>query len=350
MRPLPNGITPKHIAAGAAIALASIALGAGAVYLFDRHQAKRRAQRAMGGFSHLPIWLPDLADFDDEGEALPEPPGIEYDDEPPCRLPAQPWSEEPGAPVAYGKEGWSPSEAGYCTPPSDLEPRPATEVTHRPSPGYDVTFAEGAARPGWPLSTDDDDHLKVSYQDVRGKYHGKWGREFGAQRKSTDEDGRTYGRVHVGMDLNAEVGDVVYAPEDGVIIAALPFYKGLGAVYLRTDSGLLVNLGELEMGSWLKYGIRTGTNDLRVARGTPVGRVGRSKEKPRQDGTVPAGTHMLHVETYKPETTVAEIRNKKLRWIAGEPPPPGILDPTRWLVRGQIAAYEDRIANEVERT
>lgn len=339
----------RHVLMGGGIAAASIALGAGAVWWFERRQIKRKAQRAMGGFSHLPVWLPDLADFDDEGDPEPEPEGIEYDDEPPCRLPAQPWAS-PGAPMAIGMQG-SSSEAGYCTPPSDLEPRPATEVTHRSSPGYDVAFAEGAARPGWPLSTDDDAHLKVSYQDVRGKYHGRWGREFAAQRKSTDEKtGKTYGRVHVGMDLDADVGDVVYAPEPGIVFAALPFYKGLGAVYLRTDSGIIVNLGELEMGSWERYGIRTGTNDLRVEQGTPVGRVGRSKEKPRKDGSVPAGSHMLHVETYRPETTVADIRNKRMRWIAGEPPPPGVLDPTRWLVRGQIAAYEDRIAAELEQT
>jgi hypothetical protein len=334
----------RTIAIGVGSSLVAFGIGFGVVSLFERREIRRRAQRALGGFSHLPTWLPDLADFDDEEIEEAEPEGLDYDHDPPCRLPTQPWNT-PGEPVAIGLEG-AGDEPGFCIPPSELEPRPATQVTGRPNPGFDVAFADGAPRPGWPLDTSSDQRLKVSYQDVRGKWHGKWQREFGSQRKSKDKKtGATYGRVHVGMDLNANVGDIVYAPEDGEVIAALPFYKGLGAVYLLTDSGLIVNLGELEMGSWTKYGIRTGSNNVRVQQGDPLGRVGRSIEP---DGK--AGTHMLHVETYTPDTTIADIRGKKMRWIAGEPPPPGVLDPTRWLVRAQIAAYEDRIAAELEQT
>jgi murein DD-endopeptidase MepM/ murein hydrolase activator NlpD len=269
-------------------------------------------------------WLsaPNLAGFDEEESDEPEPEGIVYDDEGPCRTQPTPWA----VPVAVSSAGPGPKVGEeFCVPPSDLEPRSKT----------DVTFAEGGVRPKWPLATKDDHKLKVSYEDVRGKWHGKWGRHMGASRTSTDEHGNKYKRVHVGVDLFADPGDVVLAPEDGTVIATLPFYRGTGALYLRTDSGIVVNLGEIEEGSWRKFGI--GTGDLeskgghRVAAGQPVAKVGRSND----------GSHMLHVETYDNAATVDEIRHKKMRWLAGDDPPEKVLDPTRYLVRAQRVRYEE---------
>lgn len=258
--------------------------------------------------------LPDVreVDFESEESDEPEPPGLQYADDEPCTVPPHPWD----APVSWGLEGDDPSTG--CVPPADLEPMPQT----------DVEFAEGSEAPGWPLSPTKDPKLRVSYKDVRGLFHGRYGRHFSATRKSTDKTtGLTYKRVHVGVDLFADDGDVVYATEPGTVIALLPYYKGLGAAYVLTDSGIIINYGELRMNSWRNYNIEVGD---RVAKGQAIAKV----------GTATDGSHMLHVETYRPETTIEEIRRGELRWIAGEPAPDNILDPTRYLVQARQATLD----------
>lgn len=301
---------------------AVVGAAAGATIAWRRDEVRRVAGRM---FPSWPRLHPDLLGFDEEESDEEEPEGIVYDDddEGPCRTVPAPWN----VPVSSSPMGPKVGEE-FCVPPSDLEPVQRTRVP----------FAEGGLRPHWPLATDDPLKLKVSYQDVRDLYHGRYGRMFGASRKSTDEHGNTYKRVHVGVDLFADPGDIVLAPEDGTVIAALPFYKGLGALYLRTDSGLVVNLGEIEDGSWRKFGI--GSGDLekkgghRVVAGQPVAKVGTSND----------GSHMLHVETYDNAATVDEIRQKKMRWLAGDDPPEKVLDPTRYLVRARQVQFEDREA------
>lgn len=284
-----------------------IALPTALVVLVGCTSSDPRARRLRRALDVFPRPRLDLLGFD-EGDADAEPEGLEYDDEPPCRQ----------APVSSGPQG--ADDAEFCVPPSELEPLAKTD---RP-------FAAGGARPVWPLDTHDDDKLRVSYEDVRGKWHGKWGREFGAKRTTTNEDGSKYRRVHVGVDLFADPGDVVVAPEDGEVIAALPFYKGTGAVYLLTDSGIVVNLGEVAEGSWTKYGIPTGVDRTRVHAGDAVAKVGKSDD----------GSHMLHVETYRSDVTTDEIRQGRMRWRVGDDPPAKVLDPTRYLVRAQRVFYE----------
>lgn len=281
------------------IGVPGVGLGVLGAFMFDR---KRRLEP--GGFTPYEE-LPDLLDYEsDEVDELP-PPDIEYDpNDAPC-------IEEPEV-VAIGLEG--AGESQFCTPPADLEPRARTEVA----------FAKGGARPQWPLDTNARRKLQVSYQDVRKKWHGRWGREFGASRKSKSGGKRN----HVGVDLFADPGDIVVAMEDGEVLAGLPFYKGTGAVYLLTDSGLIINYGELERWSWRNYGVRAGT---RVQAGDQIGRVGLSND----------GSHMLHLETYQPDVTVDEIRNGAMQWWKGDPAPEGILDPTRYLVRAQRVHHED---------
>lgn len=312
------------IALVSSVVVVTTGVVAGVLIYGDRQQKK--ARRLQRGFKKLPsLW--DIEDFEDEGEAdEPEPADLQYaDDDVPCRLPEHPWQMT--GPVSYGPLVGADS-GGYCMPPADLAPAPKTEVA----------FAGGAKRPGWPLDTSSDERLKVSYKDVKSLFHGRWGREFGATRKSKDDDGREYKRVHVGMDLFAEPGDVVYATEPGEVVATLPFYKGTGAVYVKHDSGLIVNYGEIEKGSWKDFGVKTGIGTgQRVEQGQPIARVGVSDD----------GSHMLHLETYQPYVTVDEIRKKKMRWYAGDSPPVGVLDPTLYLVRARQVAYEDRLAAEL---
>lgn len=255
--------------------------------------------------------LPDVLDYESEEPSEPEPPGIVYDPyDTPCVV--QP---DPGEPVALqpGLEG----DVEFCTPPADLEPKPQTQVS----------FAEGAERPRWPVDTTAERKLQVSYQDVRDLWHGRWGRHFGAPRKSRGGGKRR----HAGIDLFADPGDVVVASEPGEILATLPFYKGTGALYLLTDSGLVLNYGEIEPTSWYEFGIPSGIGTgTRVAAGDKIARVGVSND----------GSHMLHIEAYDPSVSIDQIRQGEMRWSAGDPAPDGLFDPTRYLVRAREVQHE----------
>lgn len=59
------------------------------------------------------------------------------------------------------------------------------------------------------------------------------------------------------------------------------------AVLVHNDTGLVVLHGVLIPGSYKEFGLGPGA---RVKRGQPLGRI----------GTYPAGTSMLHLETYAP--------------------------------------------------
>jgi len=262
-----------------------------------------------------PVQGPEILDIDSEEIDESEPEGLQYADDEPCVEPPKPWGPAVSSPYAF--EGDDPG-AG-CVPPADLEPKQRTEVA----------FAQGADQPAWPLAVSKDPKLRVSYEDVRGLFHGKWGRHFGAKRTSTDPDtGKSYQRVHVGVDLFADDGDIVYTTEPGEIIALLPYYKGTGAVYVLNDSGIIVNYGEVKMNSWRQYDLKVG--DVVQAR-QPIAKVGVSSD----------GSHMLHIETFTADTTVEQIRSGDLRWIAGHQAPAGVLDPTRYLVVARQATLDE---------
>lgn len=258
----------------------------------------------------------DLIDYEDghghgHEHADPPPDGIEYaDDDAPCSTPPQPWEYPDSDVSSLG------NDAESCVLPSEFAP-----VRQTVAP-----FAGGATRPTWPVDTRSKRKLKVSYKDVRNKWHGRWGRHFGAKRKRKGGGGR----VHVGVDLFADPGDVVLAAEGGTIMAVLPYYKGTGAIYVKHDSGLIVAYTEIEKGSWWDYGLRTAVG-VRVEAGQPIARVGLTND----------GSHMLHLETYRGDVTVEDIRKKKMQWLEGDPPPDGILDPTEYLVRTLLAKRDD---------
>lgn len=289
-------------------------LGVGALAAFVVDGVRRRAQLPLRGYRQELPSLPDLLDYESDAPDEPEPPDIEYDEhDAPCVQPPHPWT----VPVAVGFEG-APEEG--CTPPAGLVPQRRTEVA----------FTQGAERPRWPVDTEENRKIRVSYVDVRGKWHGRWGREFGASRTSSD-GGK---RVHVGVDLFGDPGDVVLAMEDGEILGGLPFYKGTGALYQLTDSGHIINYGELEHRSWKDYDV-TGAigGGQRVRAGDPIGRIGLSDD----------GSHMLHMETYRLDVAMSTIRRGEMRWLKGQPPPEGILDPTEYLLRAHRIKHESLV-------
>lgn len=236
------------------------------------------------------------------------PPGLEYDNSPPCQLPS--------VLDSYGLEG----DAGYCKPPADLEPKVKTPVP----------FGAGGDNPQWPVDTEDDTKVLVSYEDVRGKWHGKWGRHFGTTRKS--DSGII--RHHVGVDLFADDGDTIKAIEDGEIIAILPYHHGSWAIYIKNDTGDIINYGEIEKNSWSQFGIKRGIGTgQRVSAGQPIAKI----------GVMSKGSSMLHLEMFRGDTPLDDIRQGKLQWVEGESPNPDILDPTRYLVRAQRGWFNDRM-------
>jgi len=133
-------------------------------------------------------------------------------------------------------------------------------------------------------------------------------RDFGAPR-----DGGT--RRHTGVDLNVPAGTTVVATESGVIGGRggrpLGWREGVEALWLRTDSGVWVLYGALEPDSWQRHGVAIGD---RVRQGQPIADSGR----------YPGGTEQVHFETWAPGST-------RVHWVAGDPPPVGLLDP-RWYV------------------
>lgn len=176
-------------------------------------------------------------------------------------------------------------------------------------------FARGAAHPVWPIwSSKNPRWREVAYLDVNGRGHGNATRRFKATRH-----GDQGARFHVGIDLYANAGDVVVAPEAGTIVAAqnyLGTIPGDDALLLQGDHGVTFILGEIVAKSWEDFGLQIGS---RVGRGQPIARVALTSK----------GSHMLHFET------MSCCPTKNQPWFKGKPLPPNVLDPTEYLLRAR---------------
>jgi len=158
--------------------------------------------------------------------------------------------------------------------------------------------AGGSRKPVWPLVNN-----FAAKVPEPGVY---WSaRAIGAVRSAT--------KLHAGIDLKANAGDICVACEDGIIVKTQGWDGDRAkAIFLQTDSGPVLNYGAVAPNSWNEFNVRKG---VRVKRGQPIARV----------GTYPGGSSMLHFEMYKKGTTT------NYRWMRGEPPPPRLLDPTNYL-------------------
>lgn len=228
------------------------------------------------------------------------------------------------APVGSG------SPADLCTVPNPVPEEVLCVLDPLKDPRFaPLPSAAPFARPGagaiWPVVTDNARYLATSYRTAEG-LRGSWGREFAAKRTSK-KTGKV--RHHVGVDLFANVGDAVVAPEAGKILAILPFTSGTWAVYLRTKDDQVINLGEVQKLSWREFGRRPGDE---VKRGDPVARIGLMGTK-----------HMLHTEIYdaagvSDDEIVDAIRQGKMQW-SDEDPPPQVRDPSAYLVDAATRTY-----------
>lgn len=230
----------------------------------------------------------------------------------------------PTTPVASG----SPDD--FCTSipklgagPDDLAPvscvvDPATHPDHAPA-WRGAPQSTSPSSSIWPVLTKHKRRLVVSYWGPTG-VRGDSGRTFGTLRH--EDDGTE--RRHAGVDLFAEEGDIVVAPEDGHVLAILPFHEGSWALYLRSMLGdRIINLGEIEPPSWREFNIKKGQT---VIQGQPLARIARLRK-----------STMLHVEVANvPETATdedieANIRARGWAWLA-EHPPTILRDPSGYLL------------------
>jgi len=194
---------------------------------------------------------------------------------------------------------------------------PAIPVVKAPlpvPPGDPVPFAPPPPIGSyWPVRTRLKYGRRVSYKTIDGTIVGRDGRMFLANRTGK-RDGKIVPRWHVGVDLFANVGDVVVACEKGTIVGFDFFYKAKSGQrtyqLLIEHSGVVVNYGEVTGDSLDKHSLSVGKC---VGAGQPIGFV--------------SDTSMLHLETYVKGTIHSH------RWFKdARKPPPQLLNPTKYLL------------------
>lgn len=180
---------------------------------------------------------------------------------------------------------------------------------------HPVPFAPTApAGSYWPVRTTHRSARLVSYMHAGGVV-GRPGRVFMAGRTGK-VNGRKRARLHAGVDLFANVNDVVVACEAGTIVDFSYFYtaKSTQRTYKilieHEGSGIVINYGEVRSDSLSTHGLRVGR---RVEAGQPIGFV--------------SDTHMLHFETYAKGT-----RSSHRWWKSDRQAPSELLNPTRYLL------------------
>lgn len=139
---------------------------------------------------------------------------------------------------------------------------------------------------------------------------------FGARRRHD---------IHKGIDLYAEVGEPVFAVEDGVVVdicpftgevAGFPWWENTYGVYVEGKSGIVV-YGEIQPSEYIKVGDKITTSKC-------VGTVLRVLKK---DNGRPLS--MLHIELHKHDHVHTG------QWGIGQPKPEGVLDLTSLLIRSK---------------
>lgn len=172
-------------------------------------------------------------------------------------------------------------------------------------------FAQAPNSVVWPIpNSNNPRRFEVAYRDVNGKNHGNGARAFRASRGE---------RHHGGIDLYADAGDIVVAPESGTLVAQQNFLNtipGKDAILIQGDSGNVILLGEIVAKSFEDFGLSMGS---RVKAGQPVAKVGLTSN----------GSHMLHFETYTQGAT------KNARWYKGQEAPSTLRDPSDYLLKAR---------------
>lgn len=128
-------------------------------------------------------------------------------------------------------------------------------------------------------------------------------------------------RYHTGIDLAAEAGTPVLAPEAGIIVDPDSGWdydektgKGVKSIVMTTVSGFTVLIG----------GIRPGSSTLKagqvVVAGQEIAEVGRYK----------GGDSMAHVNVYNKVLTKSQVNAQK-KWMLNGAKPTNLIDPSAYL-------------------
>ena len=138
------------------------------------------------------------------------------------------------------------------------------------------------------------------------------GAAFGARRPARKSKPHT--RYHCGVDLDADRGEPVLAPEAAKVLAVdVGWEAPTVAVVLHLDSGDTLLLGGVRRGALVGAGDR-------VAAGQPVAEV----------EAYPLGDTMCHVQLYRGHITLGQLRGRT-SWSVSGSRPTGLLDPTEYL-------------------
>lgn len=213
--------------------------------------------------------------------------------------------------AAVSLAAWKLISSSSTSKPTDAPPPPPPATVDPTPPGFDVfgvPFAAGAVDPTWPILADRRSATPVK-QWARGMVTTDFGdaRPFGSKAPT---------RHHAGEDLRAPRGAELVATEGGNIVSIDESWydsaSGVptGSVLLATDTGIVLNYGEVEPHSTTALGLNVGS---RVERGQVLATVG--------------ATNMVHFETYEAGTKLSH------RWPWHGPPPTSLRDPTRYLQR-----------------
>jgi murein DD-endopeptidase MepM/ murein hydrolase activator NlpD len=173
------------------------------------------------------------------------------------------WTEVPSGPPAWNTSG-----------PAPRSNSPAN-------------FADPGSGRFWPVRTQSTYGRAVAYMGEDGKgYGGGAGADPTAQRHFLAPQQATDGSwLNAGVDLYADFGDPVVAPEEGVIARFDPLWPGVSRVLLHCSSGLVICCGGVDPDSLAQLGLVVGDA---VKAGQPIGKVGRPDD----------GEAMLHFDTY----------------------------------------------------
>lgn len=155
-----------------------------------------------------------------------------------------------------------------------------------------------ASKPRWPLASPPQ----------------KWGPggAYGARRPWKKSKPQT--RYHCGVDLDADDGSPVVAPEPCTILAVdVGWEAPTKCLVMHLDSGDTLLFGGLKKGSMPAVGSHVEAGEL-VGRVTPY----------------PRGDTMLHVQLYKGKLTLKQVQ-QQMAWYLNTDAPPLLLDPRDYL-------------------
>jgi murein DD-endopeptidase MepM/ murein hydrolase activator NlpD len=198
--------------------------------------------------------------------------------EPSAQLPVTDQAQKHKVALTQAGDDWDAVPAG---------PQPWKAPGARPRSNPPAKFADAGSGRFWPVRTQSSYGRAVAYvgEDGRG-YGGGAGVDATARRNFlAPHDSKDGQWLNAGVDLYADFGDIVVAPEQGVVARFDPLWAGVFRVLLHCSSGLVICCGGLDPDSLAQRGLAAGDA---VKAGQPIGKVGRPDD----------GQAMLHFETY----------------------------------------------------